>query len=164
MSTMETWGELARLLSDDPRVAAAVTHAIDDPAGYFREHEEALLDRGIDEPGRVSGVIALVDALCSAGEAASVDSRTGADGAVVAIAGLPRVHAADDVDLEEVALVDGGAEAVVSAANRLIEPAGVAIVVIDEGSDALPLVSVPADRVPTLQRVAGRVDVVIRMP
>lgn len=159
MTDLAAWDRFAALLTDDPGVAPQVRLAVADPAGYLAAHEDALLQRGIEEADEVEGVVALVDALQGAGEVAYLDWKEEAGEVRAQVAGLPRVRAAG-VALD--AAGEGSVEQVARAISRLLGPAGLVVVQVDEGSDAYPLVAVPADRLPALVAAGAAVDVGVR--
>lgn len=162
MNTAESWSDLIPLLTEDDSVLAAVIQAVTAQSAYFRDHEDTLLERGIDEPGHVTGTIALVDALDEAGELAYLDWKTHASDVAGLLANLPRVRASE-VSLEPVADLEVSLEPAVAAANRLLEPAGIAVVVLDEDSDAYPLVAVPRELLPRIQDFAARAGATVRV-
>lgn len=157
MSDAQAWTRLTHLVTDDPRVLPQVLSAVTDPTGYLAAHEDALDERGIEEPDEVTAVVALVDALRQIGELAYVDWKEAASEVRLQIAGLPRVRAVGGV-LDS---LEGRPHEVAGAANALLAPAGVAIVGLDEDSDAYALVAVPAHRVSTLVSAAAAVGGVV---
>lgn len=156
MDATRSWSELATLLTDNPAVAAAAARAVADPVGYVRDHEVALKTRGIHDADRLTPAIALVDALMDTGELAYLDWKADPDDVVGLLADLPRVRDAG-VDVDPAGELRGGVEAVVVEVNRLLAPVGVVVIVVDEGSDAYPLVAVPLDRLPRILESAATV-------
>lgn len=156
MSELTAWDRLAAVLTDDPGVAAPVRLALTDPAAYLAEHRLPLLDRGIERPEDIEGVLALVDELVARDECAYVDWREPPDQVRVALAALPRVRAAG---ISLAGVPDGDPERMATAANALLAPAGVVVVAVSEGSDAYPLVALPADLVPAAVAAGEAVDV-----
>lgn len=146
MDDVQAWSRLTHLVTDDPRVLPQVLSAVSDPAGYLAAHQDALDERGIEEAGEVTAVVALVDALLEVGELAYVDGKEAAHEVRAQLAALPRVRAAGGLP----GSLEGRPHEVAAAANAQLAPAGVAIVGLDEDSDAYALVAVPAHRVTTV--------------
>ncbi len=154
---MQAWTRLTHLVTDDPRVLPQVLSAVSDPAGYLAVHRDALDERGIEEADEVTAVVALVDALLEIGEVAYVDWKEAAHEVRAQLAALPRVRAVGGA-LDS---LEGRPHEVAAAANALLAPAGVAIVGLDEDSDAYPLLAVPAHRVSTLVSAGAAVGGVV---
>ncbi|XSS43859.1 DUF6630 family protein [Propionibacteriaceae bacterium Y1685] len=151
------------LLTDDTTVLAAVSQAVADPPAYLRDHEDALDERGIDDADEVTGTIALVDALMGTGELAYLDWKAASEDVAGLLADLPRVQETG-IDLDPAGESQADLEAVVIMVNRLLEPAGLVVIIIDEDSDAYPLVAVPLDRLPSIMDAAEKADATIRLP
>lgn len=160
MSDAQAWNRLTDLVTADPRVAPFVRRAVEDPEGYLADHEEALAERGIEEADEVSPLIALIDALLETGELAYLDWKAETAEVTAHIAALPRVRATG-IDLG--AVVDAELlEDAVRAVNGLLAPASLEIVMLDEDSDAYPLVAVPADATEAVTEAAQAVDVEVQ--
>lgn len=159
------WSTLIGLMTEEPSVASRVRHALSDPEGYFADHEADLAARGIDSPDEVRTTIVLVDALASVGELAYLDWKSPVDDVVGLVMKLPRITSAG-IDLGGLVAADEEAdvETVVGHANSLLSEADVAIVVVDEGSDAYPLIAVSTDAVERLTESAAGVGVDVRAP
>ncbi|MGD7788325.1 DUF6630 family protein [Propionibacteriaceae bacterium Y1700] len=163
MDATGTWRDLATLLTDDTSVLAALTQAVADPPAYFRDHEDALDERGIDDPDDITGTIALIDALMDTGELAYLDWKSASEDVAGLLARLPRVQEAG-IDLDRAGESQADVETVVAMVNRLLEPAGLVVIIIDEDSDAYPLVAVPLDRLPRILAAATPAGATIRLP
>lgn len=161
--TTTAWSELARLLSDDPEVASATTRAVEDPAGYLAEHEESLGQRGIEDAEEVTGAIALVDALAEAGDLAYLDWKASPEEVAGQLGALERIRDAG-VDLDPVGGLDVEVEVAAGAANHLLSEEGLYVLILDEDSDAYPLVVVPAARVSDILTAAAAAGAEIRVP
>lgn len=157
MDAVPAWTRLTLLVTDAPGVLPQVLSAVSDPEGYLAAHADALDERGIEEADEVTPVVALVDALLEVGEVAYVDWKEASSEVCAQLASLPRVRAAGGV-LDS---LDGRPDEVAAAANALLAPAGVAIVGLDEGSDAYALVAVPSDRVGALVAAGAAVGGVV---
>lgn len=164
MTDLAAWDRFAALLTDDPRVAPQVRLALTDPAAYLAEQRKVLFHRGIDRPENVSGVIALVDALGAAGDLAYLDWKGPAEEIADEVGALPAVRATgiviDGVPDHAEYLTDP----VVAAINRLLAPAGVVVLTVEEESDGCPLVAVPVDRRSALVAAGAAVGVRVREP
>lgn len=68
------------------------------------------------------------------------------------------------IDLEPAGRPRGDVETVAAAANRLLAPVGVALVIVDEDSDAYPIIAVPLDRVPRILQAAEQATATVRLP
>lgn len=163
MEATEAWKALTEQLTDDEQARASVSLALDAPARYFSEHRQALRDRGIEEADGLRPVIALVDALEGAGELAYLDWKSNPGTVVEELAGLPRLQRAD-VDLDPLLDLEGDLELALAHVNRLLKPADLAVIVIDEDSDAYPLVVIGRDRLSRVTDLAAEADAVVRIP
>lgn len=133
-------------------LAAHVTQAFQEPAAYVTAHADRMNDRGIDEPVDDLPWIALIDALHDAKALSEIDWKTEAEDVEWNIAKLARgfkLPPADDPDDDE------------RATWELLELAGLALrkkklqlAQLDMGSDAYPLVVVPAARFAALAKLA----------
>lgn len=157
MDDVQAWTRLTHLVTDDPRVLPPVELAVTDPGAYLARHEDDLYERGIEEPDEVTAVVALIDALLAVEEVAYLDWKAEVEETRAQLARLPRVRAAG-VALDSLV---GRPQEAAAAANRLLEPAGVAIVGLDEDSDAYALVAVPTHRVTTLVSAGAAVGGVV---
>jgi hypothetical protein len=109
------------------RLAADVTRAFDDPAGYLSDHSKAMRERGIAAPRRNLPWIALIDALADAG----------------VLFALGWKHDASEVAHARRKLVRASMRSPVLA-------------VLDMRADDYPLVAVPAAQLAKLARLAKR--------
>lgn len=159
MSDVAAWTRLTALVTDDPRVLPEVLAAVTDPAGYLRTHRDTLSYRGIRQADDVEGIIALVDALEAIGEVAYVDWNEPADEVRALLARLSRVRA---TGLTLVGGPDEDPEQVATGADLVLAPAGIRIVQLDEGSDAYPLVALPAAAVREALAVGAELGDVLR--
>ena len=160
----ESWCTWTELVTDNAGARSAVRQSVDDPQGYFTEHEDELAGgRGIEDAEELEGVIPVVEALQDAGELAYLDWEEPADEVVGKLAGLPRV-AQSGVDLAPLTDSEDSVEQVAAQANELLRPAGVVIVVLDEDSDAFPLVAVPVDRADQVVALGQRLGSDVRVP
>lgn len=162
MSELAAWDRFVDLLTDDPRVAPEVRLALTDADAYLERHAEQLADRGIDEAGDVEAVLALVDSLAAVGDLAYVDWKEPSEYLLEMVGALPRVRATG-IAIEGV-LHHDDVGPVVAAANRLLAPAGVVVVVVEEGTDGCPLVALPVDRHAAVVAAGEAVDVWVREP
>lgn len=167
MGEKKTWESLAVIVSDDDSVRAAARQFTADPEGYFTEHEDDLFQRGIEEPDDVTGPVVIIDALGTVDEVAYLDWKSPVDEVVGLLARISRVRDSG-VDLE--VLIDPGyaheapVETVVGWVNVLLAPAGVTVAILDEDSDAYPLIAVPTEQVDALIATADDLEVEIRAP
>lgn len=124
--TLTRWRRLCALLDDDPELWPTVQATLEDPPA---DPWTALLD-GLDD----AGALAYLDHDDQGMELAE------------ALAGVPRVRDARldgaPLDLGAVTDTDGDVPTAVRAADRVLAPAGLCLVHLDEGSDAFPLVAV----------------------
>lgn len=157
MNDTPTWQTLLSLLSDDSETQEAVVRGIGDLDAYFSEYEDDLFERGIEEVDDLEDVIVLVDTLMRSGELAYFDWKSGGEDIASGLAEVPRLRTAG-IDLAEISEVEGLSDAVMAAVNQLLAPAGLTAVMIDEGSDAVPIVVVSAGDVPTIQKLAEQLE------
>lgn len=157
MHDVQAWIRLTDLITDDPSVRQLVRSAVDDPAAYLAAHADTLGARGIDEADEVTPLLALIDALEGVGELAYLDWKAEASEVAAQVARLPHVRA-KGVELASIADAELLEDAV-RAANALLAPAGLAIVMLDEDSDAYPLVAVSLDRLDALEAASAAVQV-----
>lgn len=164
MAEEESWCTWTELVTDNAQARAAVRQSIDDPQGYFTEHEDELAGgRGMEDVEELRGVIPVVEALQDAGELAYFDWKEPADEVIGKLKPLPRI-AGSGVDLTPLADSEDSVEQVAAQANELLRPAGVVIVVLDEDSDAFPLVAVPVDRADQVVALGQRLGSDVRVP
>ncbi|MGO2111440.1 MAG: DUF6630 family protein [Pseudoclavibacter sp.] len=166
MTAARDWHEIVRIASDDAEaVMSEVGQFLDDPGEYFAAHEGDLADRGIESPDDVTGVIVLIDALGRTGELAYLDWKNETEDTIAMLNRLPRV-AASPIDLAIFAdeLSDDGdggkaadVERVVANANGVLASSRLAIAVLDEDSDAYPLVAIATGNISVLERAAEAV-------
>ncbi|OYO01100.1 hypothetical protein B0O41_2975 [Propionibacteriaceae bacterium ES.041] len=163
MAGEANWCTFTALITDNAEARAAVQQSADDPQGYFDAREEDLADRGIEDVEELTGVIPVVDALERAGELAYLDWKEPADEVVGKLARLPRV-AGSGVDIPVLADSDGEVEQVTAQVNELLRPSGVVVAVLDEDSDAFPLVAVAADRADQVVELGQQLGSDVRVP
>ncbi|MFX4272534.1 DUF6630 family protein [Propionibacteriaceae bacterium Y1685] len=165
MDEQSHWQSLAGLISENPAVASRVKHSRTDPQGHFAEHEAELAERGMDSADQVRTIVVLIDALASVGEVAYLDWNSPVDDVIGLVGQLPRVAAAG-TDLQSLIAADEEAdvETVVGHVNSLLSDAGARVVIVDEGSDAHPLVAVATDAAQRLTEIASDLDVEVRAP
>lgn len=160
----ESWCTWTELVTDNAEARSAVRQSVDDPQGFFTAHEDELAGgRGIEDLEELTDVIAVVEALREAGELAYFDWNEPADEVVGKLARLPRV-AQSGVDLEPLADAEDALEEVAAQVNELLRPTGVVIVVLDEDSDAFPLVAIPVDRADRVVALGQRLGSDVRVP
>lgn len=155
-ANLRDWRRLSALLDDAPEVAAVVELAASDPEAYFARYEDDLFERGIETPDDADPWIGLIDALDQEGALAYLDWKDSGEELVDAMTGLPRVIAAG-ADIDTTADVDGDLAAAVVHLDGLLAPHGLRVLMLDEGSDAYPLVVVPSDAVEEIIATAARV-------
>lgn len=157
----EDWARLSALLDDAPEVAAVVTFALTDPEAYFLRYQDDLLERGIEEPEDVDPWIGLLDALDQEGALAYLDWKDSGVELVDAMSAVPRV-VASGVDIDPAADVDGSLETAIAHLDGLLAGHDLRVLLLDEDSDAYPLVVVPAGNVEEIVVLAGRVGHEVR--
>lgn len=138
----DDWIRLCELLDDDPGLAGAVRLAVSDQEAYFAQHEQALLDRGIESAGEVDPWIVVIDGLDEAGALAYLDWQDSGAELVDALNGVPRVFRSG-AQLDPVTDVEGDLPSAIARADEILAPRGLRVVYLDEDSDAYPLVVVP---------------------
>lgn len=151
----DLWPRLCRLLDDDPALGAAVSTAVADPAGFFAADAQRLQAFGVASGDDVDPWIVLIDGLDDAGALAYLAPGDAGEELADALAGLPRV-VATGLDLDVVSDEDAGLDDAVAAADRLLAPHGLRILYIDEGTDDVPLVVVPARNAEEIVTLAAR--------
>ncbi|WP_265523588.1 DUF6630 family protein [Oerskovia flava] len=140
------WERLCGLLDDDPELWPAVRLALTDPARYATERAAALPSgaaEDADDGVPVDVWSALLDGLDDAGALVYLDAADAGAELVAALGAAPRVVRAG-VGLDP--LLDDGTDLFGSLAHAdlLLSAAGLALVLLEEDSDAYPLVVVPA--------------------
>lgn len=166
MTHTQTWVSLAEIISDDDSVKSTARQFVTDPSAYYTAHEDDLSQRGIDDADEVTGVIVIIDALDAVNEVAYLDWKSPADEVVGLLQRLPRI-AASGVDLQ--VLVDPGydaeadVETVVRWVNGLLAPTDVTVAILDEDSDAYPLIAVPTGKVVALTETAQHLGAEVRV-
>lgn len=155
MALMTTpWTRLCTLIDDDAEVRDAVELAAGDPAAFLEAHRDVLAEIGVTEASQIDPWLALIDALDDAGALAYLESGDGGEELADALAGVPRVFRSG-VGLDEVDDVGDDLDAAIRAADRLLEPHGLRIAYLDEGTDDVPLVVVPRENAEELVAVAA---------
>ncbi|MEI4273814.1 hypothetical protein TEK04_19000 [Klenkia sp. LSe6-5] len=137
--TMTRWRRLCALLDDDPELWPSVQATLEDPPA---DPWTSLLD-GLDD----AGALAYLDRQDQGSELAD------------ALAGVPRVRDARldgaPLDLGPVTDTDGDVPTAVRAADRVLAPAGLCLLHLDEDSDAYPLVVVRAVDRPEIEQLVA---------
>lgn len=132
---MNDWTRLCELLDDDPELAPAVKHAVDND-------EDAWT--------------ALIDGLDDAGALAYLDWKDTGIELADALPQVPRVFATG-VDLDEVGDVEGDLTVAIVRADSILASHDLRIIYLDEDSDAYPLVVV------SIKNVAEIIEIVTRL-
>jgi hypothetical protein len=148
------WERLCTLIDDDPEIWPSVQEALH--GGADDDHEEGHSDHDPQADTDESGVEeddgadeawgALIDALDDCGALAYLHADDTAMELADALAGVPRVVRIG-LDTDEIGDVDGDVPTASAAADALLAPAGLALVFLEEDSDAYPLVVVPRESV-----------------
>lgn len=137
MSDRDNWLTLCALLDDDAELAESVRDASGD--------SWSLILDGLDE----AGALAYLERKDSGPQLAD------------ALAGLPRVFATG-IDLDEVGDVESDLPTAVAIVNGLLDEHGLALVYLEEDSDAYPLVAVAADDAEQIVALASSLGHVAR--
>lgn len=167
METESSWTDLVRLITDEPSAHAAVNRYSADPDAYFADHEDDLAQRGIEDPDDVTGPVVIIDALDKVDEVAYLDWKSPVDEVVGLLDRIERIKDAG-VDLE--VLVDPGysqeadVETVVGWVNALLGDSEVTVAILDEDSDAYPLIAVPTPTVESIVETAKRLGAEVLVP
>jgi len=140
----EEWERLCALLDDDAELAPAVRLAVDRPADYYAAHADELRARGIESADDVDPWLVMIDGLDDAGALAYLDWKDSGAQLADALVELPRIFATG-VDLDPVGDIETDLPTAVAVANGILDAHGLALVYLDEDSDAYPLVAVAAD-------------------
>jgi len=151
----DDWTRLCGLLDDDPEIPGPVLQALSDPEGYFAEHQQQQLDRGIESADEIDPWLVMIDGLDDAGALAYLDWKDSGVELADALAGLPKVIRTG-VDTDPIGDVEGDLEAAIARADELLATQGLRLVYLDEDSDAYPLVAVPSENVDEIIAVAER--------
>lgn len=163
------WSALTTLICDDNASVASVASvgSFDTNAdAWFDAHADELLHRGIDDPAMLTGIVVLVDALERTGQLVNLDWKSPVDDVVGLLGRLPAI-AATSIDLTVLIgpghAAEADVETVVRWVNGLLAPAEVTVAILDEDSEAYPLVAVPSRAVDTAVVTAGRLGVGVRV-
>ncbi|MCX4968292.1 hypothetical protein OHA98_26760 [Streptomyces sp. NBC_00654] len=147
-----------------PAVAERTLYAHDDPAGYLRDHADALEDRGIDEPVANLAWIALIDALTENGLLAEFDWKED-PGEIRSLLGRLESRPSVDpwvlFDADEMLLP---AFEFLEACGRHYREVGAATAVLDIESDCYPVVIVRAARAQELTALARSAGFTVLSP
>ncbi|PPF38661.1 hypothetical protein [Pseudoclavibacter sp. AY1H1] len=169
MTDYTAWQRLCTLIDDDPEIWPSVQQALE---GDSRDEDE---DQGEDQSGDddrdESGVEeddgadeawgALIDALDDCGALAYLHAEDTGMELADALAGVPRIVRLG-LDTDEVGDVDGDVPTAAAAADALLAPVGLALVFLEEDSDAHPLVVVPRESVTEIVDTAAALGFVAR--
>ncbi|WP_424464850.1 DUF6630 family protein [Pseudoclavibacter helvolus] len=151
MTDDTSWERLCALIDDDPEIWPSVRQALRDVDGEDDDATDTQGDASAGHTTDESGVEpdradeaweALIDALDDCGALAYLHANDSGMELADALAGVPRIVRLG-LDTDEVGDVDGDVPAAASAADALLAPVGLAIVFLEEDSDAYPLVVVP---------------------
>lgn len=153
--TSGDWARLCDLLDDDPELSGPVLRALTDPSGYFDDHAQRLMARGIESADDIDPWLVMIDGLDDSGALAYLDWKDSGMELADALAGLPRIVRAG-MDTESIADVDGTVEESIVRADELLAPHGLRLVYVDEDSDAYPLVAVSSENVSEIIAIAER--------
>lgn len=157
----EEWARLCGLLDDDAELVASVTQAVDNPAEYYAVHADDLRDRGIESAADIDPWLVMIDGLDEAGALAYLDWKDSGAQLADALAGLPRIFATG-VDLDAVGDVEADLPTAVAVANGVLDEHGLALVYLDEDSDAYPLVAVASEDAEQIVAIARALGYVAR--
>ena len=170
MTDYTAWERLCTLIDDDPEIWPSVQQALE---GDSRDEDEDI-DKGKVQSGDdrdESGVEeddgadeawgALIDALDDCGALAYLHADDTAMELADALAGVPRIVRLG-LDTDEIGDVDGDVPTASAAADALLAPAGLALVFLEEDSDAYPLVVVPRESVAEIVDTAEALGFVAR--
>lgn len=167
MTDSTAWERLCTLIDDDPEIWPSVQHALqgetdgesDEEDGGGREDTD---ESGVEEDdGADEAWGALIDALDDCGALAYLHADDTAMELADALAGVPRVVRLG-LDTDEVGDVDGDVPTASAAADALLAPSGLALVFLEEDSDAYPLVVVPRESVTEIVDTAAALGFVAR--
>lgn len=153
--TSDDWARLCDLLDEDPELSVVVLQAVTDPSGYFVDHEQRLVDRGIESADDIDPWLVMIDGLDDSGALAYLDGTDSGLELSDALAGVPRIFRAG-VDTEPIADVDGPLERAIVRADEILAPHGLRLLFVAEDSDACPLVAVPSESVSEIIAIAER--------
>ncbi|GAA0707402.1 DUF6630 family protein [Dokdonella soli] len=127
-----------------------------DPATYFERFEDDLLQRGIEEPERVSFWLALVDGLQRRGALWSFDWKDQADNLAAAMQMLAQRRGAE-LDWQPLASRGdeyGATSSFADAIQQILQPAELVAVWLDTESDEYPVCLIEARQVDKLRGLA----------
>lgn len=167
MTDSTAWERLCTLIDDDSEIWPSVQHALqgetdgesDEEDGGGREDTD---ESGVEEDdGADEAWGALIDALDDCGALAYLHADDTAMELADALAGVPRVVRLG-LDTDEVGDVDGDVPTASAAADALLAPSGLALVFLEEDSDAYPLVVVPRESVTEIVDTAAALGFVAR--
>ncbi len=146
----DTSARMTRLISllcppgaDTAPLHAVVQLAATQPQAYFAQYEEALSQRGIETPERVSAWLALVDALAAHGWLEEFDWKGEAWNVAASLHALAG-HRGAVLDTRQLAQIEGThpLETFAAAMTAALAPAGLLAITLDIDSDSVPLVLV----------------------
>lgn len=169
MTDYTAWERLCTLIDDDPEIWPSVQQALQGETDGESEDEdggggdqEDTDESGVEEDdGAGEAWAALIDALDDCGALAYLHTDDTAMELADALAGVPRVvHLGLDTD--EVGDIDGDVPTASAAADALLAPSGLALVFLEEDSDAYPLVVVPRESVTEIVDTAAALGFVAR--
>lgn len=161
-----TWDTFARLVTTDESALAAVRQFTADPDAYFADHEDDLIQRGIEDSEDVTGAVVVIDALGKVDEVAYMGWKSPVDEVVGLLERIPRVK---DTGINLEVLVEPGypqeadVETVVGWINALLADSDVTVAILDEDSDAYPLIAVPTDRAASIAETADSLGAEVRI-
>ncbi|WP_371030214.1 hypothetical protein [Pseudoclavibacter sp. JSM 162008] len=169
MTDYTAWERLCTLIDDDPEIWPSVQEALhggaddDHEKGHGdHDHQADTDESGVEEDdGADEAWGALIDALDDCGALAYLHADDTAMELADALAGVPRVVRIG-LDTDEIGDVDGDVPTASAAADTLLAPAGLALVFLEEDSDAYPLVVVPRESVPEIVDTAAALGFVAR--
>lgn len=167
MTDYTAWERLCTLIDDDPEIWPSVQQALQGHADDAGADEEGDTDEDTDESGveEDDGADeawgALIDALDDCGALAYLHADDTAMELADALAGVPRVVRLG-LDTDEVGDVDGDVPTASVAADALLAPSGLALVFLEEDTDAYPLVVVPRESVTEIVDTAAALGFIAR--
>ncbi|NYF12868.1 hypothetical protein HDC34_001162 [Pseudoclavibacter sp. JAI123] len=168
MTDYIAWERLCTLIDDDPEIWPSVQEVLHVGADDDREeddgddHQADTDESGVEEDdGADEAWGALIDALDDCGALAYLHADDTAMELADALAGVPRVVRIG-LDTDEIGDVDGDVPTASAAADALLAPAGLALVFLEEDSDAYPLVVVPRESVTEIVDTAAALGFVAR--
>jgi hypothetical protein len=159
---------LARALSPaDDTLAERVRLAYEQPADYVEQNRRELRLRGIGKPVNELATIALIDGLSAAQAATELDWREEPETALELIAELRVLPGGHPIpgglqDLE--IAVDQPVIAALVDLDEALGRLGLALRIIDIGSDSYPLVCLEAAHVDAVTNLAAAAGVMLRVP